>query len=563
MATIPRYDEQRVSTNALSGQRQNIATPDAAFGSAQAKLAGDLGDIAGTAGDAMAEHFIKQQKLADDTTLAKALHDADNEYMKGHNEVVGASADYVGPGAKHADKGLGGALMEKHAAAYNAQAALVPERLRGDFARLTEKARMANESNALKIESEANTNFIVNTATNTAESARSIILSTPFTDLTRVVVIEPDGTRKTNVDLQFDNIDAAVDLAGRAKGLDSAAISKLRDDASSKVVTQMITNALDKDQPAIAAQLLGKYEEQKRISPDDAQKLRDKIEVGAVENEGILISRTAIAAKEGLPGVIAKIEKGNDPVRAEKLAKVVRQKFAEHQQVREFDMRAANEEGLKYMQDHKVSRPPSAIWDRMDPDKRQSIIDANEKIRRGENIITDLDAYSSIDVMISTGDPKMYSIDWASYAGSISQSDMKTLRNKVAATLKPEEAKVSTLLTERVSATIKSLGLSGSEEGAFRLAYNDEVAPIVNSGKPVTYEEGAAIIRRLTMKTGGYNKQYLYKIPKSGRGAIDLAIPEEDEKRIRKMLEESNAGSRHEIDDHDIQRQWHIENGIQ
>lgn len=536
MAQIPRYDTQ-VDLNALPGQRQQIAAPADAFGAQYAKDIGQVGKVIGAVGDALSEKMFKEIDAANKAAVTSLLLKADESFKAKRAEILDRVADYTGPEPKSAVP-LAADLTGRSGDAYAEIADKIadPDQKAMFIAKAQEKHAI-NEADANEAERAAHNSYMGAVGEKNILSAQSELAAIPPENFTKPVLYNADGTTKTAVDLQIDKVRDGAEIIGHAKGWDSQTIKNQSDKAVAQTIEKLIGAAIDKGATTAAAYLMGTYKD--ILSADQKIKLSNDINEQAIANDGSNLARHSLALGKSLPEVIAAIDDTDWPTkRKDEVSKIVKQKYAENEQIKNLVMRDANQVGERYFQET-GRKPERKVWDAMSNDARAAILAVLEKVARGESIVTDMTVYGALRNIIAAGGDEALRLDLSEYADKLSIADRKSLADSQAALLKPDTHNDEISRATQASTAVKLLGLRGKEEGLFLKKFNDEVDAAASAGKPLDYKGRAALITRLSLPTdtgwGGTGRAYQAKPGDKVKFEIDDSTREELKAQAKRL----------------------------
>lgn len=283
MARIPQYDGRQVETAALPNARQQIATPDGAFGMTQARQLGQVAQVAGQT----AKVFMEAKNEADQTRVDDALNqlresEIDLTYNKdtGYTNLRGVQA------LERPDKRP---LSDEYFDKLNTRRGEIETGLGNDQQREAFRRRANDRLTAFKgglmnYEGDQFRSYQLSVAEGTVGTATKQ-LALYYNDPEKIA----DGVL---------SIQSAVAKAGRLQGLSAEQITVNTEKMVSNAHLGAIEQALATSNPLQAEQYLRTYKEQ--ITPTDMLKARSKVDEMAADVIG------TAKADQAVGGYVAK-----------------------------------------------------------------------------------------------------------------------------------------------------------------------------------------------------------------------------------------------------------------
>lgn len=534
MATIPRYDEQQSSTNALPGQRQQISTPADAFGGQYAEDLGKVAKAVSGVADAALDAHQRAVDAADKTAVFNALDKGDGEVGVVESKLLGDIDKYTGPDAEIKDR-FGDVYHRDVMAPYAAPRNTLSPRQQKLYDEQVEIRAHKALARGRDLENKANDNFVKATSERAINRLDNQVLTFGASDFTKPTVYSADGKNdKTNFDLAVDELRIAVTGIANVAGLTKPEEDALVDKAIGVWVSKSAERLIEAGDTLNAGMLLGgKYGD--KVDSDTKKKITEFSDKKKVELNGLADAKSFLKAKVSLREALDQVDaKYPDPIEAQAIKTKVREQYGIDKQITAFGYDAARTELFEHQKTHPGSMPKS-ITDRMDPEVVVALKSAQSKAAQGVDVETDPKVFAALLNMTIARDPNLTDDVFWKHADKLKTEDVMFLVKKRSELLKPgEEGADEVTSAQQLSAQIKHLVLTGKSEGEFMRAYYRELAAAnAATGKRSTYADREAILTRLALKTRDGKKAY--QVEPADYGTTDWAISDEDLAKMKAL----------------------------
>lgn len=544
MARVPTVTEPRQELNALPGNRQQIATPDGAFGATQARQLGQ----AGQALDRVADVAVKFQEEADKAAVLDFNTKAElleQELTAGEGGYTRATPSGVfGPDA---DKSV--PFTDRFAGQYRQRLT----ELRDSLASPRQKAKadelIATRATMFRGRVQAYEGKLIDDY-NVEIGATSIKTSTDA-----IVAAYNDPAK---IDMALAGIVAGAQQVGTGKRLGKEAVAAAALEAQSKALTAAVDRALDNGQHDLATNLLLKYGD--RMTAVDKKALEKPVAEAARLSRGQEIGDAAVLQYTDEAEAVAAVRKAHAGADEEFFVKVVQQRFGEKQQAQQAMQQKLKSEAWSYVA--QGQRPPMSVFRRLDGEEQARINARLDERASGVKPQTDWSRYNDLRDM-ARDDPQSF-LELPLDGEPLAPAELKGLQG-----LRDRLAKGADKATEVVSmeqqigASLNELNISGhpKKKGMFQAAAFAEItAEAKRLGREPNYDERQKILDRLALQEDGFfgGKRYYEVRDTEGAADFKVRIPDEDRAKIVAALKRANRP----VSDAEVLRLYRLKHGL-
>lgn len=490
MPRVPQYDQNQTSITQLPNVRQNIATPDDAFGAGQARDQQQLGQGLMRLGSQLSERFMAEKREADKIAVLNADTEAERlenalTYGDSERKITGYSQvnpdDLYGP---NADKSK--PLVPSYSKQYDAQMTALRDRLANDdqkraFDQIRARRLTGFEGRLSAFESKLVTDYKIKSGQAVIETHANTILAN-YNDPTKVAE-------------SLARIEDSVDIIGAASNMGQEQISNLSLKTQSAALTAAVSRAIDNEQPELATNILLKFGD--RMTAEDKAKIEGPMQEASLAAKAQdLFDKVA---PMGQSSAVAFIRKNFAGKEEEKLVDYINGRFNEQDQIREAGQRRAADAAWNLVAQGK--RVPPSLMASLDGRTRKSISDEFKAKVSGANIKTDWDLYSKLRDQARENPQDFAKTDIRQYFGQLAPSQRETLldmQDKLSKSDAPEQISMDRQISA-LAATVPQ-----AQRGKFQDAANRELqAESAAKGRKLNFDERQKVLDRLMLREDG------------------------------------------------------------
>lgn len=544
MARVPTVTEPRQELNALPGNRQQIATPDGAFGATQARQLGQVGQTLDRVADVAMKFHEEADRAAvlNFNTKAELLEQDLTEGEGGYTRATPSGV--FGPDA---DKSV--PFTDRYAAQYRQKLVemrdgLTSPRQKAQADALIEKRAGMFRGRVMAYEGKLIDEY------NVEIGATSIKTNTDA-----IVAAYNDPSK---IDMALAGIVAGAQQVGTGKRLGKEAVAAAALEAQSKALSSAVDRALDNGQHDLATNLLLKYGD--RMTATDKKALEKPVAEAARLSRGQELADRMVLQYDDEGAAVAAVRKEFAGADEEFFVKVVQQRFGEKAQAQQAMQQKLKSEAWRYVA--QGQRPPMSIYRRLGGEEQDRINYRLDLRARGQKPTTDWERYNELRDLART-DPEAF-VEMTLDGEPLAPADLKGLQN-----LRDKLAKGADKATEVVSmeqqigAYINELNLSGNpkKKGQFQAAVYDEItAEAKRLGREPNYDERQKILDRLVLQEDGFfgGKRY-YEVRGTEEAAnFEVRIPDEERAKIAVALKRAGRP----MTEAEVMRLYRLKHGL-
>lgn len=548
MARVPTVDEPRQQLNALPGNRQQIATPDGAFGGTQARQLQQVGKSL----DVVADVAMKFQEEADKAAvldfnnkaelIEQDLTAGEGGYTKATpTGVFGADADKTVPFTQRFDNQYQQKLKEL-------RDGLASPRQQAQADALIARRATAFRGRVQAYEGKLIDDYNVEIGTTAIKVGQ---------DAVHGAYNDP-----VKIEQALASIVAGVQQVGVGKRLGKEALQVAALEAQSKALSGAVDRALDDGRHDLATNLLLQYGN--RMTEVDKKALVKPVADAARVSRAQDISDQMVVQYSNEADAVAAVRKAHGGADEEFFVKAVQQRFAEKQQAQQQMQTKLADDAWSYVAQGR--RPPQSIFRRLDGKSQYAINNALEAKVRGQDdaVKTDWNRYADLREMARNDPAGFLKHDLRNefpYLAKGEREGLLDLRDKLVKG--GEKANEVVSMEQQITAGMNMLQLGSNAErkGQFQSAvYAEITAEAKRLGREPNYDERQKIIDRMMLKEDSLwgGKRYYQVRGTEDAADFEVRIPDSERANIAAALKRANRP----VTEAEVMRLFRLKHGL-
>ncbi len=548
MARVPTVDEPRQQLNALPGNRQQIATPDGAFGATQGRQLQQVGQSL----DRVADIAMKFQEEADKAAVldfnskAEIIEQDLTAGKAGYTRatptgVFGADADKTVPFTDRFDTQYQQKLKEL-------RDGLTSPRQQAQADALIARRAAAFRGRVQAYEGKLIDDYNVEIGTTAIKVGQDAVFGA-YND-------------PVKIEQALAGIVAGVQQVGVGKRLGKEALQVAALEAQSKALAGAVDRALDDGRHDLATNLLLQYGN--RMTEVDKKALVKPVAEAARVSRAQEIGDQMVVQYADEAEAVAAVRKAHGGADEEFFVKAVQQRFAEKAEAMKVAQDKMADDAWSYVA--RGQRPPQSIFRRLDGKSQYAINNALEAKARGrENAVkTDWNRYVELRDQILKDQAGFSGRDLRKEFPYLANSELEGLRD-----LRDKLAKGGDKATEvvsmeqQVTASINTLqlGQNAEKKGQFQsTAYREITAEAKRLGREPNFDERQKILDRLMLKEDALwgGKRYYQVTGTEDAAGFEVRIPDSERANIVAALKRANRP----VTDAEVMRLFRLKHGL-
>lgn len=551
MARVPTVDEPRQQLNALPGNRQQIATPDGAFGGTQARQLQQVGQTL----DRVADVAIKFQEEADKAAVldfnskAEIIEQDLTAGKTGYTRatptgVFGADADKTVPFTDRFDTQYQQKLKEL-------RDGLTSPRQQAQADALIARRAAAFRGRVQAYEGKLIDDYNVEIGTTAIKVGHDAVFGA-YND-------------PVKIEQALASIVAGVQQVGVGKRLGKEALQVAALEAQSKALAGAVDRALDDGRHDLATNLLLQYGN--RMTEVDKKALVKPVAEAARVSRAQEIGDQMVVQYADEAEAVAAVRKAHGGADEEFFVKAVQQRFAEKAEAMKVAQDKMADDAWSYVV--RGQRPPQSIFRRLDGKSQYAINNALEAKARGQGdgpTQTDWDRYAELREMALNDPAGFLRRDLRNefpYLAKGEREGLLDLRDKLAKG--GDKATDVVSMEQQVTASINTLqlGQNAEKKGQFQsTAYREITAEAKRLGREPNFDERQKIIDRLMLKEDapwyGRSRTYFEAAGTEDAAGFEVRIPDSERANIVAALKRANRP----VTDAEVMRLFRLKHGL-
>lgn len=548
MARVPTVDEPRQQLNALPGNRQQIATPDGAFGATQARQLQQVGKSL----DVVADVAMKFQEEADKAAvldfnnkaelIEQDLTAGEGGYTKATpTGVFGADADKTVPFTQRFDSQYQQKLKEL-------RDGLASPRQQAQADALIARRAAAFRGRVQAYEGKLIDDYNVEIGTTAIKVGQDAVYGS-YND-------------PVKIEQALASIVAGVQQVGVGKRLGKEALQVAALEAQSKALAGAVDRALDDGRHDLATNLLLQYGN--RMTEVDKKALVKPVAEAARVSRAQDISDQMVVQYDNEADAVAAVRKAHGGADEEFFVKAVQQRFAEKQQAQQQMQTKLADDAWSYVAQGR--RPPQSIFRRLDGKSQYAINNALEAKARGQDdaVKTDWNRYADLREMALNDPAGFLKHDLRTefpYLAKGEREGLLDLRDKLVKG--GEKANEVVSMEQQITAGVNmlQLGSNAEKKGQFQSAvYAEITAEAKRLGREPNYDERQKIIDRMMLKEDSLwgGKRYYQVRGTEDAADFEVRIPDSERANITAALKRANRP----VTEAEVMRLFRLKHGL-
>ncbi len=548
MARVPTVDEPRQQLNALPGNRQQIATPDGAFGATQGRQLQQVGQSL----DRVADIAMKFQEEADKAAVldfnskAEIIEQDLTAGEAGYTRatptgVFGADADKTVPFTDRFDTQYQQKLKEL-------RDGLTSPRQQAQADALIARRAAAFRGRVQAYEGKLIDDYNVEIGTTAIKVGQDAVFGA-YND-------------PVKIEQALAGIVAGVQQVGVGKRLGKEALQVAALEAQSKALAGAVDRALDDGRHDLATNLLLQYGN-RMTEVDKKELVKPVAEVARVSRAQEIGDQMVVQYADEAEAVAA-VRKAHGGADEEFFVKAVQQRFAEKAEAMKVAQDKMADDAWSYVA--RGQRPPQSIFRRLDGKSQYAINNALEAKARGrENAVkTDWNRYVELRDQILKDQAGFSGRDLRKefpYLANSEREGLLDLRDKLAKG--GDKATEVVSMEQQVAASINTLqlGQNAEKKGQFQsTAYREITAEAKRLGREPNFDERQKILDRLMLKEDALwgGKRYFQVMGTEDAAGFEVRIPDSERANITAALKRANRP----VTDAEVMRLFRLKHGL-
>lgn len=548
MARVPTVDEPRQQLNALPGNRQQIATPDGAFGGTQARQLQQVGKSL----DVVADVAMKFQEEADKAAvldfnnkaelIEQDLTAGEGGYTKATpTGVFGADADKTVPLTQRFDSQYQQKLKEL-------RDGLASPRQQAQADALIARRAAAFRGRVQAYEGKLIDDYNVEIGTTAIKVGHDAVFGA-YND-------------PVKIEQALASIAAGVQQVGVGKRLGKEALQVAALEAQSKALSGAVDRALDDGRHDLATNLLLQYGN--RMTEVDKKALVKPVAEAARVSRAQEIGDQMVVQYADEAEAVDAVRKAHGGADEEFFVKAVQQRFGEKAEAMKVAQDKMADDAWSYVA--RGQRPPQSIFRRLDGKSQYAINNALEAKARGREdaVKTDWNRYAELRELALSDPAEFLRRDLRNefpYLAKGEREGLLDLRDKLAKG--GDKATEVVSMEQQVTASTNTLQLGSNAErkGQFQSAvYAEVTAEAKRLGREPNYDERQKIIDRMMLKEDSLwgGKRYYQVRGTEDAANFEVRIPDSERANITAALKRANRP----VNEAEVMRLFRLKHGL-